>query len=108
MIDAPLNTADCMPIALGSIGSGTRRGTIDCRAGLSKANAADWIAEPTSTIGMFALPLNVSTASAAAFRAIVDCVMRRRRRRSTRSATAPASSVSSRPGTARARPARPR
>jgi hypothetical protein len=54
--DAPLNTADCIPIALGYIAIGTKRGTIDCRAGLSKAKAADETAVARRTSGIVAAP----------------------------------------------------
>ncbi len=108
MICGPLNAAELSPIALMRSRSGTRRGTIDCRVGASKAKIVEFSAPSSRISTMLILSVIASVARIVAVIAAADWVTVRSRRRSLRSATAPPNNPSVSPGIARARPTRPR
>src|SRR4051794_8910000 len=96
---ATLTETFVMAIAGASSWRGTRSGTVAEKAGRNIANPAPSAAVAASTTAGVAAPRTVNTASAVIDRVMAKLAATSRRRRSSTSATAPAKSESTTPGT---------
>ena len=104
---APLNSAEFIPIALAKSSAATMSGMKACRVGISNDRTTPLRKAKTTTCHGVIQPAMVKIPSPAAGSTERACATTRMRRRSTRSARAPAMGPSTSPGPCQAKVRKP-